>query len=113
MIFDTIRLDRQLDPDSVMVSFFSPYKGATLRDLCQQLGYVEDQDIALDYRLGPTMDMPQMSARDLVGLHRTFPLYVKFPESEWPQIRLAEQDTPEGNAAFAEYSERYTQAFMG
>ncbi|MDP6708536.1 MAG: radical SAM protein [Alphaproteobacteria bacterium] len=112
MIFDTIRLDRELQPDGVMVSFFSPYKGATLREMCQDLGYIEDDEIAEDYRLGPTMDMPQLSAKELVGLHRTFPLYVKFPEAEWPQIRIAEADTAEGNAAFQEYSERYTRQFM-
>jgi len=112
MIFDTIRLDRALNPHGVMVSFFSPYKGATLRDMCQELGYIEDDDIAMDYRLGPTMDMPQMSADELVGLHRTFPLYVKFPEDEWKHIAAAEKNTPEGNAAFKEYSERYVSEFM-
>ncbi len=112
MIFDTIKLDRRVDPDGVMVSFFSPYKGATLRDICQDMGYLKDEDIAMDYRLGPTMDMPQMSARELAGLHRTFPLYVKFPETEWSDIRLAEQDTPEGEAAFKEYSERYVEQYM-
>jgi anaerobic magnesium-protoporphyrin IX monomethyl ester cyclase len=112
MIFDTIRLDRLIRPDGVMVSFFSPYKGATLRDMCQELGYIADEDIAMDYRLGPTMDMPQLSANELVGLHRTFPLYVKFPESEWKHIRVAEQNTNEGNAAFAEYSDRYRREFM-
>jgi len=112
MIFDTIRLDRALNPHGVMVSFFSPYKGATLRDMCQELGYIEDEDIAMDYRLGPTMDMPQMSADELVGLHRTFPLYVKFPEDEWKHIAAAEKNTPEGNAAFKEYSERYVSEFM-
>jgi len=112
MIFDTIRLDRALNPHGVMVSFFSPYKGATLRDMCQELGYIEDDDIAMDYRLGPTMDMPQMSADELVGLHRTFPLYVKFPEDEWKHIAVAEKNTPEGNAAFKEYSERYVSEFM-
>ncbi|MDH5748878.1 MAG: B12-binding domain-containing radical SAM protein [Rhodospirillales bacterium] len=112
MIFDTIRLDRELDPHGVMVSFFSPYKGATLRDMCQNLGYVEDDEIAMDYRLGPSMDMPQMSAKELVGIHRAFPLYVKFPEQEWKDIERAEHDTPEGNAIYKEYSERYVQEFM-
>jgi len=112
MIFDTIRLDRELDPHGVMVSFFSPYKGATLRNMCEELGYIEDDGIAEDYRLGPTMDMPQMRATELLGLHRTFPLYVKFPEEEWKNIELAEHDTPEGNAAFNEYSSRYVAEFM-
>ncbi len=112
MIFDTIRLDRRLQPNGVMVSYFSPYKGATLRNVCQEKGYIGDEDIAMDYRLGPTMDMPQLREKELIGLHRTFPLYVKFPESEWDQIRIAEDDTPEGNAAFKEYSERYTRQYM-
>ncbi len=66
----------------------------------------------MDYRLAPTMDMPQLGAEELIGLHRTFPLYVKMPQSEWKHIRIAEQDTPEGNAAFREYSERYIKQFM-
>lgn len=112
MIFDTIELDRKLQPDGVMVSYFSPYKGSTLRTLCEEKGYIKDGDYARDYRLGPSMDMPQLSARELTGLHRTFPLYVKFPKEEWEQIRLCEADTPEGNALFQEYSQRYIEEFM-
>jgi len=112
MIFDTIELDRKLQPDGVMLSFFSPYKGSSLRTMCEDEGYIEDGDYAMDYRLGPSMDMPQMSAKELTGLHRTFPLYVKFPKDEWEQIRRCEDDTPEGNALFKEYSERYIEEFM-
>ncbi|MEO5337844.1 MAG: B12-binding domain-containing radical SAM protein [Magnetospirillum sp. WYHS-4] len=112
MVFDTIRLDRRLNPNGVMVSYFSPYKGCTLREVCELEGYIQDEDIAMDYRLGPTMDMPQMSAEALRGLHRTFPLYVKFPEDEWEGIREAESFTPAGNAAFQKYSERYVREFM-
>ncbi len=112
MIFETIKLDRIIQPDGVMVSYFSPYKGATLRDLCESEGYITDDQIAEDYRLAPSMDMPQLSRKELIGLHRTFPLYVKFPEDEWDDIRLAEADTEEGNAAFKEYGERYVEQFM-
>jgi len=112
MIFDTIRLDRRIQPDGVMVSFFSPYKGATLRDMCEREGYIKDETIAEDYRLRPTMDMPQMSSKELAGLHRTFPLYVKYPEEEWDDIRLCEADTPEGNVLFEKYGQRYIRDFM-
>lgn len=112
MIFDTIELDRVIQPDGVMVSFFSPYKGSSLRRVCEASGYVQDKDIAEDYRLGPTMDMPQLGRRELIGLHRTFPLYVKFPQEEWEDIRRCEEDTPEGNALFHEYAERYVERFM-
>ncbi len=112
MIFDTIKLDRKLKPDGVMVSYFSPYKGATLRDVCEQEGYIKDETIAEDYRLGPSMDMPQMSGKELTGLHRTFPLYVKYPEEEWDDIRRCEPGTPEGDMRFEEYGKRYVADFM-
>ena len=112
MVFDTIELNRRIGADGVMVSFFSPYKGCTLREVCELEGYIGDEDIAEDYRLGPSMDLPQLRREELIGLHRTFPLYVKFPKSEWKHIRLCEQDTPEGNAAFREYAERYVREFM-
>lgn len=112
MIFDTIELNRTLQPHGVMVSYFSPYKGCTLREVCEAEGYLADDEIAGDYRLGPSMDMPQLRARDLIGLHRAFPLYVKFPREEWNDIRRGEADTPEGNRIFAEYAERYVREFM-
>ncbi|OGT84932.1 MAG: hypothetical protein A3G96_02050 [Gammaproteobacteria bacterium RIFCSPLOWO2_12_FULL_52_10] len=112
MIFDTIELDRRIDVQGVMVSFFSPYRGCTLREVCETKGYIKKEDIAGDYRLGPTMDMPQLRREELIGLHRTFPLYVKFPKSDWDDIRLCEKNTPEGNALFQEYSKRYTERYM-
>jgi radical SAM superfamily enzyme YgiQ (UPF0313 family) len=112
MIFDTVELNRTLQPHGVMVSFFSPYKGCTLREICETEGYLAADEIAGDYRLGPSMDMPQLRARDLIGLHRAFPLYVKFPREEWDDIRRGEADTPEGNRIFAEYAERYVREFM-
>jgi radical SAM superfamily enzyme YgiQ (UPF0313 family) len=112
MIFDTIELDRQINVSGVMVSFFSPYRGCTLREVCEHKGYIQEEEIAGDYRLGPTMDMPQLRREELIGLHRTFPLYVKFPKSEWNDIRRCEQNTPEGNALYAEYSRRYIEQFM-
>jgi len=112
MIFDTIELNRIIRPHGVMVSFFSPYKGCTLRQTCEKAGYIAEDGIAGDYRLGPAMDMPQLRARDLAGLHRAFPLYVKFPHEEWDEIRRCEEDTPEGNRRFALYADRYVSQFM-
>jgi radical SAM superfamily enzyme YgiQ (UPF0313 family) len=112
MVFETIELDRAIDLQGVMVSFFSPYRGCKLREVCEMEGYIKEDDIAEDYRLGPSMDMPQLGRKELIGLHRTFPLYVKFPKSEWDAIRICEKDTPEGNRLYAEYSQRYIERFM-
>ncbi|WP_068430168.1 radical SAM protein [Magnetospirillum sp. XM-1] len=112
MIFETIELDRKIAPDGVIVGYFSPYKGSKLREVCELEGLIREDEIAGDYRVGPTLDMPQMSKVELSGLHRTFPLYVKFPREEWGDIRRAEADTPEGNALFMEYTERYRREFL-
>jgi radical SAM superfamily enzyme YgiQ (UPF0313 family) len=112
MVFETIELDRVVQPDGVMVSFFSPYKGCTLREVCELEGFIGERDIAEDYRFAPSMDMPQLGYKELMGLRRTFPLYVKFPKDEWEAIRQSEAETPEGDALFAEYAQRYTEQFM-
>jgi anaerobic magnesium-protoporphyrin IX monomethyl ester cyclase len=112
MVFETIELDRQINVQGVMVSFFSPYRGCTLREVCELEGYVTEEDIARDYRLGPSMDMPQLGREELIGLHKTFPLYVKFPKSEWDNIRTCEGNTPEARKLYKEYSQRYVEQFM-
>lgn len=112
MIFDTINLNRTLQPHGVMVSYFSPYKGCTLRRTCETAGFIAEDGIAGDYRLGPSMDMPQLRARNLAGIHRAFPLYVKFPKEEWDDIRRCEDLSPEGDRSFAEYADRYVRQFM-
>ena len=112
MIFETIEINRRIETQSVMVSFFSPYKGCTLRQACEREGYIGDEDIAEDYRLGPSMDMPQLSRQELIGLHRTFPLYVKFPKSEWPLIRTCEGEGPEAEALYQDFARQYVEQFM-
>jgi len=112
MIFDTIELDRRIQPQGVMVSYFSPYRGCTLREVCELEGYIDEEDIAEDYRLAPSMDMPQLRWHELAGLRRAFPLYVKFPKSEWDTIRLCEGEGSEAEAVFREYSQRYIDQFM-
>lgn len=112
MIFETIELDRRLPVSGVMVSFFSPYRGCALRENCEQAGLIGREDIAADYRLAPSMDMPQLGYKELVGLHRTFPLYVKFPRSEWDTIRMCEEDTPEADRLYQQLSHRYVKEFM-
>ena len=62
--------------------------------------------------LGSILNMPTISPEELLGLVRTFSLYVKFPEEEWPDIALAEKFTPEGDAKFAELSKRYYERFF-
>ena len=56
--------------------------------------------------------MPSISKEELLGLVRTFSLYVKFPKEEWPDIAIAEKFTEEGNAKFVQLSKRYYERFF-
>ncbi|HLA37045.1 MAG TPA: hypothetical protein VJZ02_01110, partial [Candidatus Brocadiales bacterium] len=111
-IFDTIELNRQIKAKGVMVSFFSPYRGCALREVCDLEKYLKEDDIANDYRLSPTLNMPQLTSKELTGLHRTFPLYVRFPKSEWPLIKICEGNGPQAESLYQELSNIYTEKFM-
>ena len=113
MVFETIELNRQLRGyDSMTVSIFTPYHGTALRELAVERGYLDSNVITKHTMSSSLLDMPQLTSKEIDGLVRTFLPYVRFPEKEWPKIRLAEKDTPEGNKIFEEYQERYRQTFF-
>jgi len=88
-IFDTIELNRMVDPDSFSVTLLEPYKGTPIRKMCEEQG--------LDPNHETTWGVPQfipkgMTAEELQGLYRTFRFYVRFPKSKYAEIRQAERD---------------------
>jgi hypothetical protein len=65
-----------------------------------------------DYRSEAVLHMPQISREQLLGLQRTFPLYVRFPKSEWPKIRKCEGNGTKAETLFKELSREYTEKFL-
>jgi radical SAM superfamily enzyme YgiQ (UPF0313 family) len=112
LIFDTIELNRQLNTDSVNAFYFMPYRGTAMRAECEEKGYITDDSQTQTPMFGPIMKMPQLSNDMLLGLVRTFSLYVKFPKEDWPEIQIAEKFDEEGNAKFAQLSKRYHELFF-
>ncbi|MHA2065596.1 MAG: B12-binding domain-containing radical SAM protein, partial [Candidatus Thorarchaeota archaeon] len=66
-IFDTINLNRVIRPHSATVTFFHPYRGAPMRKLCIERGYIDpDQGKHEDiYRSESQLDMPQITKKEL------------------------------------------------
>ena len=100
-IFDTIELNRQADPDSFSVTMLEPYRGTPIRKMCEDQGLDPNQEI--------TWNKPQfipkgMTYDELKGLHRTFPLYVRFPKDRWEEIRRAERDDSTYHALLMEFN---------
>lgn len=111
-IFRTIEVNRKVPAHSFMVNLFNPYHGTRLRELAIKMGYIKPDEEAGDYRTDYALDMPQLSAEELKGLRRTFPLYVRFPKSRWKEIRRAEKFDDDGNKAFRSLSQEYREKFM-
>jgi radical SAM superfamily enzyme YgiQ (UPF0313 family) len=107
LIFDTIELNRELGSDSVNAFYFMPYRGTAMRAECEEKGYITEESQTKGVMSGPIMRMPQLDNDVLLGLVRTFSLYVKFPKEEWPEVRIAERFDEEGNRKFAELSKLY------
>ena len=107
LIFDTIELNRQLNPRTINCSLFVPYKGTPLRKYCIDKGYLDEDAEVHNVTDGVRLKMSSISYEELKGLQRTFSLYIKFPKSEWPRIKIAEKFDDEGNRIFEEYKKIY------
>ncbi len=112
LIFETIEINRIVNPDNIMIHVFNPYRGTSLYDISVKEGYIPQDHMAGDYRADFTLDMPQLSRDEVLGLHRTFALYCKFPKDMWPEIRLAEKLDEAGNKKFEELSKAYRERFL-
>jgi radical SAM superfamily enzyme YgiQ (UPF0313 family) len=111
-IFETIKLSREGKVKDINVFIFTPFRGTELRNVCIQKGYIDDSHIALEHTFMSNLKMPQISVEELYGLFRTFPMYVKMPESEWPRIKQAEATTAEGDRLYEELAERFREEYQ-
>jgi len=91
-ILETIMLNRKLNPTSATVTFFHPYRGAPLRPLCVERGYMpasqgKHEDV---YRSESQLVMPQITKQELKNLMQSFQLYMKLPEEYFDLIEMQE-----------------------
>jgi len=94
-IFKTIEVNRKINPTSATVTFFHPYRGAPLRELCVERGYIEtDQGKHEDvYRSDSQLDMPQITKQELKNIMKSFQLYMKLPPKYKSLIELQEDQS--------------------
>ncbi len=109
-IFETIRLNRTVRPDTTGPNFFYPYQGTKLRELCLQRGYIDENVQPADHNFETVLNMPQITRAELKGLHKTFNLYVQAPRWLFPLVRLCEPDHPASNWLFGKLVRRYCWA---
>jgi radical SAM superfamily enzyme YgiQ (UPF0313 family) len=101
LVFDTINVNRQINPTTMNVYFFTPYRGTRLYEYCLEKGYLSKADKVHQLLDGAPLRMNSITYEELKGLQRTFPLYARLPENLFPRIRIAEKFDDAGNDMFA------------
>lgn len=112
LAFDTINLNKQLRVYAHNAYFFTPYHGTPLRDYSVNKGYISKDVQTFNITKGTVLNMPQFHPDEIKGLVRTFTLYVKFPESRYDEIRVAENFTEAGNAMFKKLQQEFWQQYF-
>ncbi|HHT9113496.1 MAG TPA: B12-binding domain-containing radical SAM protein [Candidatus Wunengus sp. YC65] len=110
--FDTIRLNRHIHADSINAYFFVPYRGTPLRQYCIERGYLRPDAKTDSLMRSSILNMPQFTSDQIKGLVRTFPLYIKMPESYFKKIKIAEQLNQEGDEMLAGLREIYFKEYF-
>lgn len=111
LIFDTIKLNRMMLEINPRFEFnvwmFTPFMGCELYRKCLERGIMKEAGplANTEFELQSVLDFPAEFKKSLKGLMKTFNLYVRLPESRFAEIRLAERDTPDGQAVFKRLSE--------
>lgn len=116
LFFDSVRLNREIGTfDSVSVNVFVPYHGTALREMAIQEGWLDPnvQTTSVISKSLLNMPPPYLSADEILALQRVFPLYVRLPESRYPEIRRAEKLDQDGDAIFNSLSEEFYQLVYG
>lgn len=106
-VFDTIRLNRLITPNSVGTFVFTPFKGTWLYNYCMEQGFIDENTPVGDLNRGSVLKHNTLSPEEIAGLLRTFPLYVHFPEEMFPLIQKSEKFDADGNHIFEELAARY------
>ena len=100
LVFDTIELNRRIASDGINAYSFTPFHGTPLREMAEEMGYFEKEKLVRCI-VNPTMlNMPQFPKEEIEGIRRCFVLYVKMPKERWPEIKLAESLTPDGDEQY-------------
>lgn len=71
-IWETIRLNRECEPDYLQVFIFQPYPGTELHTLCKEKGWLLTETMPVSFKLTSIMNYPHMSAGEIVWHKKMF-----------------------------------------
>lgn len=97
-VFETIKLNKAAKADSAIVSILIPYTDNRLTQSLIEKGIIDPNKIEIADGNIPTVEIKDMSKKEIQGLYNTFNLYLKFPEWSYPLIHLLESPNPLTNS---------------
>ena len=112
LAMDTVEINRQIESFSLSCATFAPFKGTALRTLAEKRGYVDPELISPPNSSWSTLDMPNFPKEQIFGLQRVFVMYSKFPKSRWPEIKKAEELTPEGDTILENLKGEFLETYF-
>lgn len=116
LLFDSIQLCRDIETfDSLSVNVFVPYHGTPLREMALQERWLDPnaQTTSVISKSILSMPEPYLQADEILSLQRVFPLYVRLPDSRYPEIKTAERFDEDGNTTFDRLAKEFYQVVYG
>ena len=112
LAMDTVLLASKIKADSANAYSYSPFHGTRLRKMAEDFGYCSRDTIDRSVMKPTLLNMPQFPPAAIEGLRRCFTLYIRMPQSRWPDIRKAEQLTAEGDTLLQELRDECQEKYM-
>lgn len=78
-IEDTIRLNKEINPDVVFVSVFQPYPGTDLYELCKKNGWLTNLSLEGYFSNETTLKQPSITKEKVAYYHNIFPWVILYP----------------------------------
>lgn len=98
-VYKTIRLNKRLGVKAANAYILYPFPRSIIYEKYGVSIIGEDGKI-IPMNEADRFNFSRMTRKEMIGLQRTFNLYLTLPESLWPIIRLAEEDNEQGNIIF-------------
>jgi len=101
-IFETIELCRDIKATVAIVSIFQPLPGQELREVSIREGFISGNEQQISFTEGSILQMPQISAEEILNLRRVFMLYALLPAEYTTQIEQCERNFQENRKLYDE-----------
>lgn len=100
----TIRMNKRLNVKAANAYILYPFPRSIVYEK-YGVSILDSKGSIIPMNESDRFNFSKMSREEMVGLQRTFNLYLSLSESLWPIIRMAEEDSEQGNIIYESLKE--------